>query len=310
MNASEASCAAAPTPSASGEATALSIAKAPGSSDAPSHTGENGEKEDERRKRRDLLDVTSLVSTGNGKRAQNPSDDSHTKKSARRDEPANLKWSNPVNHAATKERAETFINLIQHVQDGIPRQFGMRDFGDVHRLKATAEMKLNMITREWSDAQASTNEQESRLAEILAHTAAPRNGEELREVLENKIEAKKAVEKAKALFEQHMNDMALGLDLVSQAMAQYETKLRECVEGIAQAEADIQRLEKESSTSKQQVEKVRRQLKRKQADVELFGDFKFHYTLEFDYYRTIEGLIKLGPYGLDILTQILAEKGL
>lgn len=186
----------------------------------------------------------------------------------------------------------------------------MIDFREVHRLKATTRTKLSMMTRELGDAQESMKEQESRLAEVLTPMGAPRSEEELRQVLANKIEAKKAAEKAKALFEQHKNDMALGPDLIFQATAQHEAKLRECDEGIAQAEADIRHLERASSANEQEAERVRRQLKRKQSQVELFSEFRAHYALELDYYRTIEGLIKIGPYGLATLTRILAEEGI
>ncbi|KAJ4168740.1 hypothetical protein NW754_010668 [Fusarium falciforme] len=122
-------------------------------------------------------------------------------------------------------------------------------------------------------------------------------------------ESTRKLDKAQS-FEQYQGEMASDPLLVSQASEQHDMKLRECDEGIARAEAELHDMDKALTFATQQGDKRQDKLEKVQAKVSRLEARQTHLALEFEYYRTIERLMKLGPHGLASLTERLAESGI
>ncbi|KAL6362757.1 hypothetical protein LRP88_04061 [Fusarium phalaenopsidis] len=243
----------------------------------------------ETHKRGDPTGFPSSVCTGKRKRTHESSDDSQTNKSVRRDGPGNpggLALGSPAN---TVTPAEGLVDSIEPVKDEALTPSSMSDMiGTVENLKVESQTHLNESTRKLDKARSLMKQRETSLHKV----PAPGELEELRRARDQKIDAKEAIEKAKALFEQHQGEMALDTLLISQASQQYDMKLRECEEGIAQAEAELCDMDMALTFTTQQ------------------GDKRQDKLEELEYYRTIERLMKLGPHGLASLAEGLAESGI
>ncbi|KAJ4193151.1 hypothetical protein NW767_010440 [Fusarium falciforme] len=122
-------------------------------------------------------------------------------------------------------------------------------------------------------------------------------------------ESTRKLDKARS-FEQYQGEMASDPLLVSQASEQHDMKLRECDEGIARAEAELHDMDKALTFATQQGDKRQDKLEKVQAKVSRLEARQTHLALEFEYYRTIERLMKLGPHGLASLTERLVESGI
>lgn len=180
----------------------------------------------------------------------------------------------------------------------------------VENLKVESQSYVDESTRELRKARLLMKCQETLLQKELTHGDNQRKLEELRRACDQRVEAKETIQKAKALFEQHQDEMALDSVLVSQASQQYDRKLRECEEGIALAEAELHDLIKVLTSAIQQGDKRQDRLEEVQAKVTRLETRQAQLTLEFEYYRTIERLMKFGPHGLASLTERLAESGI
>lgn len=69
-------------------------------------------------------------------------------------------------------------------------------------------------------------------------------------------------------------------------------------------------MEKASAFTTQQGDKRQDKLEGVQAKVTRLETRQIHLALEFEYYHTIERLMKLGPHGLASLAERLAESGI
>ncbi|KAI8663699.1 hypothetical protein NCS57_00971700 [Fusarium keratoplasticum] len=249
----------------------------------------------------------SRVTAGNRKRTHESSGDSQANKSARRDgpgSPGGLALGSP---AKTVTPAEGLIDSIEPVQGEALTPSSMSDMiGTVENLKVESQTYLNESTRKLDKARSLTKQRETSLHKV----PTPGKLEELRRACDQWIEAKETIEKAKALFEQHQGEMALDPLLVSLASQEYDRKLRKCEEGVAQAEAELHNMEMTLTFTTQQGDKRQDKLEEVQAKVTRLETRQTHLALEFEYYRTIERLMKLGPHGLASLTERLAESGI
>ncbi|KAI8664343.1 hypothetical protein NCS55_00942700 [Fusarium keratoplasticum] len=209
--------------------------------------------------------------------------------------------------AKTVTPAEGLIDSIEPVQGEALTPSSMSDMiGTVENLKVESQTYLNESTRKLDKARSLTKQRETSLHKV----PTPGKLEELRRACDQWIEAKETIEKAKALFEQHQGEMALDPLLVSLASQEYDRKLRKCEEGIAQAEAELHNMEMALTFTTQQGDKRQDKLEEVQAKVTRLETRQTHLALEFEYYRTIERLMKLGPHGLASLTERLAESGI
>lgn len=180
----------------------------------------------------------------------------------------------------------------------------------VENLKVESQTHLNESTRKLDKARSLMKQRETSLHKVSTDGDASQELKELRRARDQKVEAKEAIEKAKALFEQHQDEMALDPLIVSQASQQYDMKLCKCDEGIAQAEAELRDTEKALTLATQQGDKRQDKLEEVQGKVARLETRQTQLALEFEYCRTIERLMKLGPHGLASLTERLAESGI
>lgn len=180
----------------------------------------------------------------------------------------------------------------------------------VENLKAASGAILNGLSHKLDNARSSMEERETSLNSVLPDGATPRTLEELRRARDNMIAEKEEIEKAKAFFEQHQGEMALEPFVISQISEQHKAKLRECDKGIAQAEAKFQDMEDALTDNVPLRDKLQSQLDQNKAEVTRLERCKEQSELEVDYYRMIEGLMKLGPRGLAALAKKLARSGI
>ncbi|RSL52218.1 hypothetical protein CEP54_011012 [Fusarium duplospermum] len=273
--------------------------------------GQGGNKSGEEQKTSVPTASTLSMTTGSRKRPCESSDASQVMKSARRDGPTNLGGLALSRSAKTMIPAGGLIDLVEPVQGETLLSSSMLDMiATVENLKAASRAILNGLTHKLDNARSSMEEQETSLNIVLPDGATPRTLEELRRARDNMIAEKKEIEKAKALFEQHQDGMALDPSVISQVSKQHEAKLRECDRGIAQAEAKFQDMEDALTDNAPRRDKLQSQLDQDKAEVARLERQKEQSELEVDYYRTIEGLMKLGPRGLAALAKKLARSGI
>ncbi|RMJ16768.1 hypothetical protein CDV36_003535 [Fusarium kuroshium] len=271
-------------------------------------SGENGNQQGEMQNEFDAAGFTSPVIIGNRKRPGEAFDNPQAKKSARRDEPENHGGPTIGGPAPTMTQTEGLINLVDLVQFPVtPRVADIGRFNAFTR--ATTQTSLDEIKNQLSAARLSMRARETSLDEAALRGVTSRTLEELRWTLGNAIEAKKKTERAKAFFDRHQIEMALDPVLASQVAEQYETRLFECDEGIAHAEAKLQRMEEAYAAKCQEWEKLQSQLHEDKEKVKHLEASHEHFTLQLEYYRTIGDLTKLGPYGVASLAKRLAESG-
>ncbi|RSL39372.1 hypothetical protein CEP53_014105 [Fusarium sp. AF-6] len=273
-------------------------------------TGENGNQQGETQNELDAAGFTSPVTTGNRKRPGEASDNPQTKKSARRDEPENHGGPTIGGPAPTMTQTEGLINLVQRVHgEKQLAPFPSKIVSSIENQRAATQTSLDRIENQLRDAILSMWARETSLDEVALHGVTSRMLEELRRTLGNAIEAKKKTERAKAFFDRHQTEMALDPALASQVTEQYETRLFECDEGIAHAEAKLQRMEEAYTAKCQEREKLQSQLHEAEEKVKHLEASCEHFTLQLEYYRTIGDLTKLGAHGVASLTKRLAESG-
>ncbi|KAJ4181664.1 hypothetical protein NW755_010933 [Fusarium falciforme] len=133
--------------------------------------------------------------------------------------------------------------------------------GTVENLKVESQTYLNESTRKLDKARSLMKQRETSLHKV----PTPGKLEELRRARDQKIDAKEAIENAKAFFEQYQGEMASDPFLVSQASEQHDMKLRECDEGIARAEAELHDMDKALTFATQQGDKRQDKLEKVQA---------------------------------------------
>ncbi|WAO92020.1 Hypothetical protein NCS54_00951000 [Fusarium falciforme] len=230
-----------------------------------------------------------------------------THKSARRDGPGNpggLALGSPAKRVTP---AEGIIDSLERVQGEALTPSPMSDMiGTVENLKVESQTYLNESMRKLDKARSLVKQRETSLRKV----PTPGKLEELRRARDQKIDAKGAIENAKAFFEQYQGEMASDPLLVSQASEQHDMGLRGCDEGIARAEAELHDMDKALTFATQQGDKRQDKLEKVQAKVSRLEARQSHLALEFEYYRTIERLMKSGPHGLASLTERLAESGI
>ncbi|KAL2679047.1 hypothetical protein Neosp_009803 [[Neocosmospora] mangrovei] len=274
-------------------------------------TGENDNQQDETQNEGDAASFTSPVLTGNRKRSGEAFDNSQTTKSARRDEPEDNREPALGGPAPTMPQAEGLINLIQRVHGEKPlAPFLSNIVSTIEDQRAATRTTLSGIKNQLNAARFSMRARDTSLNELAQDGVTTQMLEELRWALGNTIEAKKVIQRAKAFFERHWAELALDALLASQVAEQYETRLRECDEGIAHAEADLRGMEEAYTAKCQEWERLKILLRKDRERVRHLEVSQEHFTLQLEYYRTIGDLTKLGAYGVASLTKKLAENGI
>ncbi|EEU43761.1 uncharacterized protein NECHADRAFT_82873 [Fusarium vanettenii 77-13-4] len=278
-------------------------------------TGGNDNQQGETQNEVDAAGSTSPVTAGNRKRPGEAFDNSQTRKSARRDEPEHHGGPALDGPAQTMPQTEGLIDLVGQVQFPVTDEKPLAPFlsnivSTIEDQRAATRMTLNGIKDQLNAARFSMRARDTSLNELAQDGVTTQRLEELRWAFGNTIEAKRDIQRAKTFFERHQAELALDALLASQVAEQYETRLRECDEGIAHAEADLRGMEEAYTAKCQEWERLKSLLRKDQERVRHLEVSHEHFTLQLEYYRTIGDMTKLGAYGVASLTKRLAENGI